>query len=135
MSRRTPKCWKCGYELVGLQVTDICPECGTDVWSAPPGSESSQAAQTSLVWGIVSLVCFFMCLGPLAGFVAIPAITHGNKAQREVQSRYRNQQSASASKAGLILGWITVCLSIAVVAFYLLFFLVGGAILGGFAGL
>lgn len=112
----------------------MCPECGTDVWSAPPGSESSQAAQTSLVWGIVSLACFFMCLGPLAGFVAIPAIVYGNKAQREVQSRYRDRQSPSASKAGLILGWITVGLSIAVVAFYVLFFFVGGAILGGFAG-
>lgn len=131
---RTPTCWKCGYELVGLKVTDICPECATPVWSAPPRSNTQSDAQNSLVWGIVSLVLFFACLGPLAAFVAIPAIVYGNRAQRVQSSRLNLDQPKTVSKAGLVLGWITVFLSIAVVTVYVGFMFFGAGMFGWLFG-
>lgn len=67
-------CWRCGYVLDGLRVDGTCPECGTPVWSDPPQAATIGKAVASLVLGIVSLVSLFVCLGPLSGLVAIPAL-------------------------------------------------------------
>jgi len=87
------------------------------VWSQAPSSPHSNAdANSTLAWGIVSLVLFFVCLGPLAGLVAIPAIMKGNRYQAEVRAgRFVPNGSA---KAGLICGWIAAGLSIGVVLLY-----------------
>jgi len=112
-----PTCWNCGYELSGLRVEGHCPECGTPIWSqGGPALQANGDASAALVWGVVSLVLFFTCLGPLAGFVAIPAITKGGRYQAEVRAG-RALPNGSA-KAGLICGWIAAGLSIGVVALY-----------------
>ena len=105
-----PRCWNCDYDLTGLQVTDICPECGTPVWSDPE-SESSEAGQQAFMWGIFSLVVFFFLLGPLAALVSIPAIRYGRRALSD-HARGRLDTPPRGARAGLVLGWITVVLSV-----------------------
>jgi predicted RNA-binding Zn-ribbon protein involved in translation (DUF1610 family) len=118
MTKVPPTCWKCGYELSGLKVDDLCPECGCAVWSRPPIQQASQYASRSLTWGIVSIALFFACLGPLAGLLAIPAITYASKANAEVRQGLIDKSQLGGAKAGMILGWITAGLSIAALAVY-----------------
>lgn len=120
-------CWKCGYDLRGLQVTDKCPECGTPVWSPGRGT-NPQVEPDALVWGIVSLALFFLCIGPLAAVVAIPAIIKGSRASDMVRSGTIPTSHASNARTGMILGWITVGLSIAGVVIYGLFFLLAAVL-------
>lgn len=120
-----PRCWKCGYELVGLQVTDLCPECGTPAWSHPPVEQEHKDAASAQVWGIVAIILFFTCLGPLAGVVAIPAIVRGNRVLRDARSGRLAASSVSPAKTGVVLGWITVALSAGVLVLY------GAFVLGG----
>lgn len=118
MAKVPPTCWKCGYELSGLKVDDLCPECGCAVWSRPPVQQATLYASRSLTWGIVSLVLFFACLGPLAGLLAIPAITYASKANAEVRQGLIEKSQLSGAKTGLILGWITIGLSLLAVCVY-----------------
>jgi hypothetical protein len=120
----TPQCWKCGYELSGLQVNDLCPECGTPVWSQRPPEQASAEAHRSLVWGLCSLILFFICIGPLAGFVAIPALVYASKAKREVRAGLLRASQASEARTGAILGWVTVGLSVGLTVVYGLIILV-----------
>lgn len=32
VARPLPLCRTCGYDLTGLRVEDVCPECGTPIW-------------------------------------------------------------------------------------------------------
>tara|TARA_R110000782_G_scaffold57258_13_gene119680 strand:+ start:5821 stop:6207 length:387 start_codon:yes stop_codon:yes gene_type:complete len=118
MAKVPPTCWKCGYELSGLKVDDLCPECGCAVWSRPPIEQATQNASRSMTWGIVSLVLFFACLGPLAGLLAIPAVTYASKANTEVRQGLIDKSQISGAKTGLILGWITIGLSLLAVCAY-----------------
>ncbi len=114
-----PRCWKCGYELTGLQVTDNCPECGTPVWSHPPVEATSADANAALRWGFAAIALFFICLGPFAGLIAIPAITRGNEVLRQARSGLVSTQDRTTARTAVILGWITAGLSIALVVGYL----------------
>ena len=118
----TPTCWKCGYHLTGLGVDDVCPECATPVWShkdpAADYPELASKATSAMVWGIVALVTFFACLGPLAGLVAIPAIIKGNQVRAVARAGSLPSSIAGNAKAGLICGWIAAGLSIAILVFY-----------------
>jgi hypothetical protein len=114
-------CWKCGYDLRGLQVTDNCPECGTPVWSTPAGMPQQPVAQIeadAMTWGVVSLVLVFFCLGPLAGFVAIPAVVKGRRAMALVNTGRVPKHLATQARTGMILGWVTIGVSIAILALY-----------------
>lgn len=125
----TPRCWKCGYELTGLQVTDRCPECATPVWSTPTGAPPGSPAQLepdALVWGIVAIVLLFACLGPFAGFVAIPAVIKGRRAMELVRTGRYPKESASQARTGLILGWVTIGLSLGMVVVWGVVVLVRG---------
>ncbi|MEM0983454.1 MAG: hypothetical protein AAGI17_05850 [Planctomycetota bacterium] len=122
--KKTPTCWKCGYELSGLAIDGNCPECGTDIWSAEPVVERSEDAKSAMIWGIVAIVTFFACLGPIAGFVAIPAILKANRAKAAVRTGRFSQDQIEGATTGLVLGWITAGLSMAVVGFYAIFFLI-----------
>ena len=116
----TPTCWNCGYELVGLNVEDRCPECGTPVWSARPPDRVASDAQSAMAWGIVSIVLFFVCIGPFAGFVAIPAIIKSGRALAEVKAGRVPAGAAQGARAGQICGWITAALSVGLVGVYAL---------------
>ena len=124
----TPSCWKCGYVLSGLGVDDLCPECGTPVWSfKDPDADHpglSKTASSAMTWGLVSLVPFFACLGPIAGLVAIPAIIKGKEVRAIAKAGSVPPSIAGNAKAGLICGWITASLSIVTILIY------GGLLIG-----
>jgi predicted RNA-binding Zn-ribbon protein involved in translation (DUF1610 family) len=46
-------CPSCDYNLRGLSIPDLCPECGSD----PYIREKSSTAKTWLIWGCVGLGC------------------------------------------------------------------------------
>lgn len=113
-----PTCWNCGYELRGLRVDDLCPECGKPIWSRPAldVSQLARDAGRALTWGVAALVLFFLCIGPLAGLVAIPAITGANRIKRVCDNTW--PQDLGSAKTAWWLGWITVGLSVLTAAGY-----------------
>ena len=79
----------------------------------PPGSEgygyatpqTNQKALWSMILGIVSIVC----CGLLAG---IPALVLGNSARKEIEASRGAQAGAGMAQAGVILGWISIAISL-----------------------
>jgi hypothetical protein len=69
-------------------------------------------AVTSLVLGIVSLV---VCLGPLT---AIPAIICGHVARRRARQSPAQYGGPGMALAGLVLGYVSVALLLAMAVFY-----------------
>lgn len=123
-----PTCWSCGYELSGIRVDDRCPECGVAVWSRPQGDAASiSRAKHALGWGIASLVLFFVCLGPLAGFVAIPAVVIGGRVRRDIRHGVVQREMVGGANAGFWIGWVIISLSLLYVGVAILFF--GAALL------
>lgn len=92
----------------------------------PPGPggyavpQNNQKALWSMILGILSLVC----CGLLAG---IPALILGNSAQKEIAASGGMQTGEGMAKAGVILGWISIALSI----LGLIFAIVTGALTEG----
>jgi len=121
---QVPSCWNCGYALSGLQVDDLCPECGKPVWSRPPLHQASEYASKSQTWGIVAIVLMFACIGPLAGFVAIPALVYASKARAEVRQGLIEASQVSPATTGLVLGWITIGLSVLALGAYGIFVII-----------
>lgn len=75
-------------------------------------------SQTAMIWGIVAICLFFVCLGPLAGVVAIPALIYGYRAKRSVRAGLVPASAASGATAGLVCGWIAIVLSVLMVLAY-----------------
>lgn len=119
-----PLCLTCGYKLSGLRIDGVCPECGTPVYAGPDTVRTAPGSQAVLVWGIVSIVTLFACLGPLAGFLAIYPIVKGGRIRADAKAGRIPEFAAQAAKTGYMLGWITAGLSIAFVILYGLFLLV-----------
>lgn len=79
----------------------------------PPGSggfgyatpRTNQKAQWSMILGILSIVC----CGLLAG---IPALVLGNSARKEIEASRGAQAGAGMAQAGVILGWISIAISL-----------------------
>jgi len=92
----------------------------------PPGQggyavpQTNQKALWSMILGILSLVC----CGLLAG---IPALILGNSAQKEIAASGGMQTGEGMAKAGVILGWISVALSV----LGLIFVITTGALTNG----
>lgn len=108
-----PTCWKCGYNLSGVRVDGQCPECGNPIWSVPPAATDDKVATAAFILGITGLVTCVMCIGPLAIGLGIPAIILGRKASVEaVANQGRPGASRGTARAGVILGWVTVGLSV-----------------------
>ena len=123
-----PTCWKCGYELRGIIADGVCPECATPVWSRPAGDAASiRRAKHALGWGIASLVLFFVCLGPLSAFVAIPAVVMGGRVRRDFREGRVPKEVVGGANAGFWMGWAVIAFAILNVAILMLFF--GAALL------
>ncbi len=126
MTTTTPVCWNCSYELTGMRVESRCPECGVDIWSQPKiNPHLVKDAKNAMIWGIVALTTYFLCLGPLAGFVAIPAITIGSRVRRAVRENTFPPESASGANAGFWMGWSVVGLSLLWVLLIFVFLILG----------
>lgn len=107
----------CGYELRGIDVDSVCPECATPVWgSATQIPTTSGYAITSLVLGICSLVgC--MCYGLPGLPLGIIGIVFGELASKQVKLGTRGGPSQGMALAGRICSWIgTIIGLVAVVA-------------------
>lgn len=109
--------------LSGMRVDDRCPECGVEIWSRPVGDAASvKRAKHALGWGIAALVLFFVCIGPLSGFVAIPAVIMGGRVRRDVREGRVQRELVGGAGAGFWIGWVVIGLSVATVLLYLLVF-------------
>lgn len=113
-----PRCWNCGYGLSGLRVDSLCPECGTPIYAGPPPQQAASGTQNVLIWGIVSIVTLFACIGPLAGLVAIYPIIKGGRILRHAKAANVPKYATQPAKTGFILAWITAGLSILIVVGY-----------------
>ena len=123
----TPTCWQCGYTLSGLGVDGQCPECGTPVWSSRGIDQSLQKVQrhasNAQLWGILSLVFFFGCVGPLAAFATIPVFISAKRAKRAMTAGRISKTQVSSLTADLVCAWITIGLTCLVVGIYALLFM------------
>lgn len=126
-ARSAPHCWKCNYELSGLGVDDLCPECGTPVWSKPPLRTDIQEAMRNgsraQLWGILSLAFFFACIGPFAAFLTIPAFIYASKANRVVRQGLATRREIGGITAARVCSWITLSFTILSVGIYSLILL------------
>lgn len=68
-------------------------------------AQSNQKAMWSMILGILSIVA----CGILAG---LPALILGSSARKEIEASGGAQTGAGMAKAGVILGWISVVLTI-----------------------
>ena len=99
-------CIECGYDLSGTPLGGFCPECGTPVQrsiATPGATRSSNAAVTSMVLGILSIV--------VCGLIGPFAIWQYYVAREEVRRGHASRDSMSMATAGLILGWISIALT------------------------
>ena len=111
-----------------MRVDARCPECGAQIWPVPTGDpESVRRAKHALGWGIASLVLFFVCLGPLSAFVAIPAVVMGGRVRRDVREGRVARELVGGAGAGFWMGWVVIGLSLLYFAVAFLFF--GAALL------
>jgi hypothetical protein len=67
--------------------------------------QTNQKALWSMILGILSIVCCGL-------FAGIPALILGNSAQKEIAAAGGMQTGDGMAKAGVILGWISIALSI-----------------------
>ena len=90
----------------------------------PPGygvpvAPNNGLAIASMICGIAGLA---MCTAGL--LLGIPALVMGYIARRQIDESQGAQQGEGMAKAGIITGWIACGISLAIVVFYVLFFVV-----------
>ena len=85
----------------------------------PAGLPTANEAIWSLVLGIGS---FFLC----GIFMGIPAIILGNNAKKKIATAGGQLGGQGLATAGIVLGWISVGLTIAAVLLFLLILALGG---------
>lgn len=95
------------------------PEYGSSTVIMPPQSSSS-SAQISMILGVVALTVFVvpLCtivlsfLSPIALVFGIPALIVGQNARKEIRASGGQIGGEGMAKAGVIMGWISIGLSI-----------------------
>lgn len=115
-SASTVHCLQCGYDLTGVPIGGICPECAAPVVPAfQAGSAPANGkAIASMVLGIVSIpLCF--CYGIPTMVCAPLAIFFAWQAKREmVEARY-SPSSPGMANAGMICGIVALVLALPIV--------------------
>lgn len=106
-----PRCPVCGYEISGIAVDGVCPECGNTVWQMVHQPPTSGYAIASLVLGCVTILTCAM-LGPLALLTGGPAVICGEIAARQITRGERGGASKGLALAGRILGWFGVVMGV-----------------------
>lgn len=105
------KCVGCGYDLSGSAVGGACPECGMEVSKslilpedAKLTNNNSSSATMCLILGLVGISA---C--PLVGIGAIIAYS---AAKKDVLSGAAPAKSMGMAKTGMVLGWISIGLTV-----------------------
>ena len=88
-----------------------------DGYSAP---QSNQKAMWALILGVLGLVC----CGPFTG---VPAIILGKSAQQEVAASAGAQSGDGMARAAVVLGWISIALTVLLVILVVGLFAVGAS--------
>jgi len=103
------RCVACGYNIRGMSVDALCPECGTPIFQSLKGLPTSGFAIASLVLGIVAI------LG--CGGYGIPALVCGplaiyfaRRARRQIVAGIASPHSAGLARAGFTCGLIGLTL-------------------------
>jgi len=73
-----------------------------------------------MVLGIVSLALCITCIGPFAIVIAIPAVITGHMGGNQARLFPGVNDGAGMAKAGRILGWVTIGLSLAIGVVYVI---------------
>ncbi|HSJ21452.1 MAG TPA: DUF4190 domain-containing protein [Nocardioidaceae bacterium] len=92
------------------------PDAGGYGYATP---QTNQKALWSMILGILSIVA----CGLLAG---VPALILGSSAKKEIAAAQGAQTGEGMATAGVVLGWISVAISVVVLLFF-----VGGVASGG----
>ena len=113
-ARVAPRCAACGYELTGLRVEGVCPECGAPVWSPLQGQDPYLALGiTSLVCGVLSLVAC-MGFGPFGVLPAGAGIVTGEIAVRKYRKAGISATGRGLAIAGRVTSWIGMAVGLVV---------------------
>lgn len=87
-------------------------------------AQQSNNALLSMILGIISLFMFvlLLCVGiaPAASIAAIPALILGNMARREIRAANGRLTGDGMALAGIIMGWITIVLSILAIVLFVI---------------
>ena len=126
--RTGTRCIRCGYDLRGRTVDQVCPECGTPVHESYGLHRTSGMAIASMVLGILAIVmCFFYGIPSL--IFGVLALVFARKAEAQIDAKQASTASLGMVKAGRICGWIGIGLGMVWVAFV---FVIVLANVGGF---
>ncbi len=105
------RCVRCGYNLRGLTINHLCPECGTPAWGSYTPYCTSGLAVASLVLGIIAIPgC--LAYGIPAVICGILAVRFAKQADRQIEAGQASPASYSMSRAGRTCGWIGIGLSL-----------------------
>lgn len=119
-------CLVCKYEIVGLNLGEKCPECGSTVQQfAPSNALYSGLAKVSLILGIISMLTW-LAYGVLGLPCGILAVVFAKKARRAVQAGTAPVSSLGMATSGKVCGWVgivinTIMLAILGVMFLLVY--------------
>lgn len=104
-------CITCGYNLTGVAIGGVCPECGSSVDASLVHGEppSNGMAITSMVLGIISLVGTCCCP---AGLVGIVGLVFGIVAMNQIGSGHYSSGSRGMAIAGVICSSIATLLGV-----------------------
>lgn len=104
-------CSSCGFDLRGIVVGGVCPECGTPIVQVGNPAQSSGKAIASMVLGIVSVLgCLFYGLpGIVCGILAL---VYHRKAMVAIQLGDAPINSVGMARSGRICGIIGLVLGV-----------------------
>ena len=114
------RCMQCGYDLTGIAIGGVCPECGSLV--TPSFHITSQPASgmaiTSMVLGIISIPACF-CYGIPSVILSILSIIFYVSAKKQVEAGKADRNSMGMAKAGLICGIVGLVLGLGYISFFI----------------
>ncbi len=98
-----PRCPSCGYDLTGLRVEGLCPECGKQIWPRVYLRRPLFAADFAAVLGVISLICV-LCLGPIACVPGALAVVLGLRARRHAAKGHLPDSSLPPAYFAIVTG-------------------------------
>lgn len=102
----TPRCWSCQYDLTGLRVEAVCPECGTPIWDSHPGSRERNRSSSSPAAPLGVLALLMLCFGPVACVPGLAAVAFGVGTLARIREGLTPPSAGPSAWLGLTTGCI-----------------------------